>query len=85
MSHEDQEMYMVAYVLPIHAEMRAVAAKAGLSYPVSYLTEGFVAGLLMAFLFRGMSPPPTTARRNDCHRMPSSSTRSPGQTGTAAM
>ena len=30
--------------LPIHAEIRAVAARAKLEHPVSYLTEGFVAG-----------------------------------------
>ena len=37
--------------LAIHAEIRAIAAKANLQWPVSYLTEGFVAGLV-----RGSDP-----------------------------
>jgi len=33
--------------LPIHAEMRAIAHRAGIKYPTSYLTEGYVAGLVV--------------------------------------
>jgi branched-chain amino acid transport system substrate-binding protein len=45
--------------LPIHAEIRAVAAKAKLEHPVSYLTEGFVAGLVVEQVLRNTSWPPT--------------------------
>ena len=44
--------------LPIHAEIRAVAAKARLSHPVSYLTEGFVAGLVLEQVLRNTPWPP---------------------------
>jgi branched-chain amino acid transport system substrate-binding protein len=45
--------------LPIHAEIRAVAAKANLQYPVSYLTEGFVAGLVLEQVLKNTPWPPT--------------------------
>jgi branched-chain amino acid transport system substrate-binding protein len=45
--------------LPIHAEIRAVAARAKLEHPVSYLTEGFVAGLVVESVLRGTPWPPT--------------------------
>lgn len=45
--------------LPIHAEIRAVAARANLGYPVSYLTEGFVAGLVVETVLRNTPWPPT--------------------------
>ena len=45
--------------LPVHAEIRAVAAKAGLSYPVSYLTEGFVAGLVLEQVLKNAGWPAT--------------------------
>ena len=45
--------------LPVHAEIRAVAAKANLNYPVSYLTEGFVAGLVVESVLRNTPWPPT--------------------------
>jgi branched-chain amino acid transport system substrate-binding protein len=45
--------------LPIHAEIRAVAARAKLDYPVSYLTEGFVAGLVVETTLRNTPWPPT--------------------------
>jgi len=45
--------------LPIHAEIRAVAARAKLDYPVSYLTEGFVAGLVVESVLRNTPWPPT--------------------------
>lgn len=50
---KDPEFYVVgtnAFLednLPIHAEIRAVAHRADLKYPVSYLTEGYVAGLVL--------------------------------------
>ena len=45
--------------VPIHAEMRAVTAKANLQYPVSYLTEGFVAGLVVEQVLKNTAWPPT--------------------------
>jgi ABC-type branched-subunit amino acid transport system substrate-binding protein len=45
--------------LPIHAEIRAVAARAKLEHPVSYLTEGFVAGLVVEQVLRNTPWPPT--------------------------
>jgi ABC-type branched-subunit amino acid transport system substrate-binding protein len=44
--------------LPIHAEIRAVAARATIQYPVSYLTEGFVAGLVLEQVLRNVAWPP---------------------------
>ena len=48
--------------LPIHAEMRAVAHRAGLAYPNSYLTEGFVAGLVLEAALKKVPWPPTTQK-----------------------
>jgi branched-chain amino acid transport system substrate-binding protein len=45
--------------LPIHAEIRAIAAKANLQWPVSYLTEGFVVGLVMEQVLKNTAWPPT--------------------------
>ena len=45
--------------LPIHAEIRAVAAKANLQYPASYLTEGFVAGLVLEQVLKNTPWPPS--------------------------
>jgi branched-chain amino acid transport system substrate-binding protein len=45
--------------LPIHAEIRAVASRAKVDYPVSYLTEGFVAGLVVESALRNTPWPPT--------------------------
>jgi branched-chain amino acid transport system substrate-binding protein len=62
---KDGEFYVVgtnAFMednLPVHAEIRAVAAKANLNYPVSYLTEGFVAGLVVESVLRNTPWPPT--------------------------
>lgn len=62
---KDGEFYVVgtnAFLednLPVHAEIRAVAAKANLNYPVSYLTEGFVAGLVVESVLRNTPWPPT--------------------------
>jgi ABC-type branched-subunit amino acid transport system substrate-binding protein len=45
--------------VPVHAEMRAVTARANLQYPVSYLTEGFVAGLVLESVLKATPWPPT--------------------------
>ena len=65
---KDGEFYVVgtnAFMednLPVHAEMRAIAARAKLDYPVSYLTEGFVAGLVVEQALRN-TPWPATPQR----------------------
>jgi ABC-type branched-subunit amino acid transport system substrate-binding protein len=62
---KDGEFYVIgtnAFMednLPVHAEIRAVAAKSNLNYPVSYLTEGFVAGLVVESALRNTPWPPT--------------------------
>jgi branched-chain amino acid transport system substrate-binding protein len=62
---KDGEFYVVgtnAFIednLPVHAEIRAVAARAKLDYPVSYLTEGFVSGLVVETALRNTPWPPT--------------------------
>lgn len=48
--------------LPVHAEMRAVAVRANLAHPVSYLTEGFIAGLVIEQVLKDVSWPPTPAK-----------------------
>ena len=45
--------------LPLHAEMRAIAHRAKLDYPVSYLTEGFVAGLVLEAVLKNTGWPAT--------------------------
>jgi len=45
--------------LPVHAEMRAIAHRANLPHPVSYLTEGFVAGFVLETVLRNTPWPPT--------------------------
>jgi branched-chain amino acid transport system substrate-binding protein len=45
--------------LPAHAQMRAIAHRAGLKYPTSYLTEGFVAGLVLEATLKKTAWPPT--------------------------
>lgn len=45
--------------LPAHAQMRAIAHRAGLKYPTSYLTEGFVAGLVLEAALKKTAWPPT--------------------------
>jgi len=45
--------------LPVHAQVRAVAAKANLQHPVSYLTEGFVAGMVLEQVLKNTPWPPT--------------------------
>jgi ABC-type branched-subunit amino acid transport system substrate-binding protein len=45
--------------LPVHAEIRAVAHRANLKYPVTYLTEGFIAGLVIESTLKATPWPPT--------------------------
>jgi ABC-type branched-subunit amino acid transport system substrate-binding protein len=45
--------------LPIHAEMRTIAHRAKLDHPVSYLTEGFVVGMVLETVLRNTPWPPT--------------------------
>lgn len=48
--------------LPVHAEIRAVTHRAGLKYPVSYLTEGFIAGLVLEQVLKNTPWPPTSQK-----------------------
>jgi ABC-type branched-subunit amino acid transport system substrate-binding protein len=48
--------------LPVHAEIRAVAARANVKYPVSYLTEGFISGLVLEAALKKTGWPPTHAK-----------------------
>ena len=45
--------------LPVHAEIRAVTHRAKLSYPVTYLTEGFIAGMVIEATMKNTPWPPT--------------------------
>jgi ABC-type branched-subunit amino acid transport system substrate-binding protein len=45
--------------LPIHAEIRAVAHRANLKYPLTYLTEGFIAGMVIEATLKNTPWPPT--------------------------
>lgn len=65
---KDGELYVIgsnAFFsddLPIHAEIRAVTHRANLKYPVSFLTEGFVAGLVVETALKGVQGPITPAK-----------------------
>ena len=48
--------------LPIHAEIRAVTHRANLKYPVTYLTEGFIAGLVIESALKN-TPWPATPKK----------------------
>jgi branched-chain amino acid transport system substrate-binding protein len=48
--------------LPVHAEIRAVIHQAKLNYPNSYLTEGFIAGLVVETTLKNTPWPPRPAR-----------------------
>jgi len=48
--------------LPIHAEIRAVTHRANLTYPVTYLTEGFIAGMVIESTLKATPWPPTPAK-----------------------
>jgi branched-chain amino acid transport system substrate-binding protein len=45
--------------LPIQAEIRAVTHRAKLNYPVTYLTEGFIAGMVIEATLKNTPWPPT--------------------------
>lgn len=45
--------------LPVHAEIRAVAHRAGLKHPVTYLTEGYIAGMVIEQVLRNTAWPAT--------------------------
>jgi ABC-type branched-subunit amino acid transport system substrate-binding protein len=45
--------------LPVHAEIRAITHRANLKYPTTYLTEGFIAGLVIESVLKNTSWPPT--------------------------
>jgi branched-chain amino acid transport system substrate-binding protein len=47
---------------PMAAEIRAVAVRANLKYPVTYLTEGFIAGLVIEAALRNTPWPATPAK-----------------------
>lgn len=65
---KDGELYVIgsnAFFqdnLPIHAEIRAVTHRANLSYPVTYLTEGFIAGMVIEATLKATPWPPTPAK-----------------------
>jgi branched-chain amino acid transport system substrate-binding protein len=48
--------------LPIHAEIRAVVHRANLKYPVTYLTEGFLAGMVIESALKN-TPWPATPQK----------------------
>ena len=45
--------------LPVHAEIRAVTHRANLKSPVTYLTEGFIAGMVIDATLKNTPWPPT--------------------------
>lgn len=45
--------------LPVHAEIRAVTHRSKLNYPVTYLTEGFIAGMVIEAAMKDTPWPPT--------------------------
>jgi ABC-type branched-subunit amino acid transport system substrate-binding protein len=45
--------------LPVHAEIRAATHRANLNYPITQLTEGFIAGLVLEAALKGAAWPPT--------------------------
>ena len=48
--------------LPMHAEIRAVTHRANLKYPATYLTEGFIAGLVVESVLKNAGWPATPAK-----------------------
>ena len=65
---KDAELYVIgsnAFFqdnLPVHAEIRAVTHRANISYPVTYLTEGFIAGMVIEAALKATPWPPTPAK-----------------------
>ncbi|MDH4189510.1 MAG: ABC transporter substrate-binding protein [Betaproteobacteria bacterium] len=62
---KDAEFYIVGTnaltidELPVHAEIAAIAKQADIKYPVSYLTEGFISGLVIEAALKNTPWPPT--------------------------
>ena len=48
--------------LPIHAEIRAVTHRSKLNYPTSYLTEGYIAGMVVEAALKNTPWPPRPAK-----------------------
>jgi branched-chain amino acid transport system substrate-binding protein len=48
--------------VPMQAEIRAVTHRANLNYPVTQLTEGFIAGLVLEAALKATAWPPTRAK-----------------------
>jgi branched-chain amino acid transport system substrate-binding protein len=48
--------------LPIQAEIRAVAHRSNVKYPTTYLTEGYIVGLVLESALKNTSWPPTPAK-----------------------
>lgn len=48
--------------LPIHAEIRAVTHRANLKHPITYLTEGFIAGMVVESVLKA-TPMPATPQK----------------------
>jgi branched-chain amino acid transport system substrate-binding protein len=65
---KDNEFYVIGTNalfqdnLPIQAEIRAVAHRANISYPVTYLTEGYIAGMVIEAALRNTPWPVTPAK-----------------------
>jgi branched-chain amino acid transport system substrate-binding protein len=65
---KDNEFYVIGTNalfqdnLPIQAEIRAVAHRTNISYPVTYLTEGYIAGLVIEAALRKTPWPATPAK-----------------------
>src|SRR3954469_12016313 len=48
--------------LPIQAEIRAVAHRSNVKYPVTYLTEGYIVGLVIETALKNAGWPPTPSK-----------------------
>jgi len=48
--------------VPMHAEIRAVTHRFNLKYPASYLTEGFISGMVVEEILKQTPWPPTPAK-----------------------
>ena len=65
---KDNEFYVIGTNalfqdnLPIQAEIRAVAHRGNISYPITYLTEGYIAGMVIEAALRKTPWPATPAK-----------------------
>lgn len=61
----DPELYVIGTNalfednVPMHAEIRAVTHRANIKYPVTFLTEGFIAGMVIESALKNTPWPPT--------------------------